>query len=48
MPPRNDRKLWLGVGAAFTLMLLAWIVLLTIASRNRVPEVPLPPRAPTR
>ncbi len=33
--------LWVWVGGAFVLMLLAWTVLLVVAHQNRVLEVPL-------
>ncbi len=37
----GDRKLFLFVGLGFALLLGAWTALFTIASRNRMADVPL-------
>ena len=39
--PKRAPWLWVWVGGAFVLMLLAWTVLLVVAYQNRVVEVPL-------
>jgi len=40
---KNDRLtwLWVWVGGAFLVMLAAWAVMFTVASRNHVQDVPL-------
>jgi hypothetical protein len=40
-PVPGDRSLWIWVGSGFLVLLIAWSVLFTIASRNRVQDVPL-------
>jgi succinate dehydrogenase hydrophobic anchor subunit len=43
---KNDRLtwLWVWVAGAFLVMLTAWAVMITVASKNRVAEVPLATR----
>lgn len=41
-PPRiAARTLWVGVALGFSLLFVAWTILFTLVSRNRVTEVPL-------
>jgi hypothetical protein len=43
MKTKNDRIpwLWAWVGAMFTLLMIAWAVLLTVVVKHPVAEVPL-------
>lgn len=45
MKPRNDLSLWVGVGAAFALLLASWIILVGLAADHPVQSVPLAPAA---
>jgi hypothetical protein len=42
----GDRKLFLFVALGFALLLGAWATLFTIASRNRMADVPLAHKTP--
>lgn len=42
-PARRPSRLWLWFVAAFALQLVAWAAWLTIASQNRVQEIPVAP-----
>jgi hypothetical protein len=48
MPNAPRSKLWLWIVAALALQLAAWAVWFTIASKNRVAEVPLATRPAQR
>lgn len=39
----GNKLLWLAAGA-FAVMIAAWAVFLVMASKNKIEEVPLPPR----
>lgn len=41
LPQEKSRSLWLWVGGAFCLMLLAWVVLFKVAHSANVERVPL-------
>ncbi len=42
----KSASLWIAVGIAFAVLLASWAVLFSIASRNRVAEVPLSHKNP--
>jgi|GEM_PF-4572697 hypothetical protein len=42
----KSTSLWLAVGLAFAVLLASWAVLFSIASRNRMAEVPLEHKKP--
>lgn len=39
--PGSSKSLWIGVGLLFGLLLLAWTIMFTVASKSAVESVPL-------